>query len=197
MTSLNNAEEFYSKMIMEFYRVLKPNGTIWIFGTLHNIYTVGYLLKKFDFKILNNITWQKSNPAPNLSRKMFTHSTETILWAKKNNKQRYFFNYDLMRTENNHKQMKDVWTTSVINKSERRFGKHPTQKPLALLLRIIKASVDKDMVILDPFIGSGTTAVAADILNRKIIGIDNFKEYLDIAKKRVNDYKNERIGKIK
>ena len=113
------------------------------------------------------------------------------------NKQRYFFNYDLMRTENNHKQMKDVWTTSVINKSERRFGKHPTQKPLALLLRIIKASVDKDMVILDPFIGSGTTAVAADILNRKIIGIDNFKEYLDIAKKRVNDYKNERIGKIK
>ncbi|WEV51604.1 site-specific DNA-methyltransferase [Lactobacillus sp. ESL0731] len=192
----DSAEQFYLELLKECKRVLKIDGTLWLFGTLHNIYLLGYLLNKNDFKILNNITWQKSNPAPNLSRRMFTHSTETILWARKKDGKQYF-NYDLMRAENNHKQMKDVWTTSTISRSEKRFGKHPTQKPLALLKRILEASSKPDYLILDPFIGSGTTAVAGKLLNRKVIGIDSSEEYLDIAVKRLRDYKNEKVGKIK
>lgn len=188
-------EDFYSRMLQCFSRILKPNGTIWIFGNMNNIYTIGYLLGKYDFKVLNNVTWQKSNPAPNLSRKMFTHSTENIIWAKKNNGKQ-FFNYDLMREINHHKQMKDVWTTSTLNKSERRYGKHPTQKPLSLLLRMIKASTKHGMLVLDPFVGSGTTLVASKIYGIKGIGVDSSEEYLKIAKRRLDDYVNERIGKI-
>ncbi|WEV37466.1 site-specific DNA-methyltransferase [Lactobacillus sp. ESL0677] len=192
----DSAEQFYLKLLKECKRILKKDGTLWLFGTLHNIYLLGYLLNKNDFKILNNVTWQKSNPAPNLSRRMFTHSTETILWARKKDGKQYF-NYDLMRAENNHKQMKDVWTTSTISRSEKRFGKHPTQKPLALLKRILEASSKPDYLILDPLIGSGTTAVAGKLLNRKVIGVDSSEEYLDIAVKRLRDYKNEKVGKIK
>lgn len=190
------AEKFYEMFLQESYRVLKDNGTIWVFGSMHSIYTVGYLLPKFNFKILNNITWQKSNPAPNLSKRMFTHSTETIIWArKKSGKQ--LFNYDLMRDLNGHKQMKDVWTTSTITKSEKRFGNHPTQKPLAVMLRILQASTNNKSLVLDPFVGSGTTAIAGKLLNIRTIGVDNSEEFLDIAKSRAMDYKNERIGKIK
>lgn len=189
-------EHFYQKLIQEFQRILKPDGTVWIFGTMHNIYLIGYLLKQYNFKILNNITWQKTNPVPNLSCRMFTHSTETILWAKKSTGKQYF-NYDLMKQENGGKQMKDVWTTSTVSKSEKRFGKHPTQKPLAVLLRILQASAKSDDLILDPFVGSGTTAVAGRILGLKTIGVDNSSEYLEIAKQRILDYQNERIGKIK
>ncbi|RHW48236.1 site-specific DNA-methyltransferase [Bombilactobacillus bombi] len=188
-------EEFYRNMLQEFTRILAPNGTLWLFGTLHNIYILGYLLPKYHFQLLNNISWQKSNPAPNLSRRMFTHSTETILWSKKEHGKQ-FFNYDLMRQINNGKQMKDVWTTATINRSERRFGKHPTQKPLALLLRIIQASATKEMLVLDPFTGSGTTNLACKLQNIKSIGIDNSSEYLKIAQQRISDFKNERIGKI-
>ncbi|MER1300429.1 DNA-methyltransferase [Ligilactobacillus salivarius] len=191
-----SSEEFYSILLSEVYRVLKKDGTLWIFGTMHNIYTIGYLLKKYDFKILNNITWQKTNPAPNLSRRMFTHSTETILWAKKNTGKQVF-NYDLMREENGGKQMKDVWSTSTTSKGEKRFGKHPTQKPVSILSRIIKASTTEDMTILDTFIGSGTTAVAALLNNRKVIGVDNQLEYLNIAIKRIKNIDSEKVGKIK
>nr|WP_243115790.1 site-specific DNA-methyltransferase [Periweissella cryptocerci] len=182
-----DVEEFYSKLLDEARRVLKPNGALWIFGTMHNIYTLGYLLKKKDWAILNNVTWQKSNPAPNLSRRMFTHSTETILWAKKEKKAKQTFNYDLMREYNGGKQMKDVWTTSTIRNSERIFGKHPTQKPLALMERIIEASTGKGDVIIDPFVGSGTTALAGMIHGRQVIGVDLETEYLDIAKARIKN----------
>lgn len=191
-----SAEDFYRKFLDEAYRVLKPNGTIWLFGTMHNIYLLGYLLPKYDFKLLNNITWQKSNPVPNLSCRMFTHSTETILWAKKS-KGKHLFNYSVMKEMNENKQMKDVWTTPTINRSEKRFGKHPTQKPLSLMIRILQASAKENDVILDPFVGSGTSMVAGTILNMKTIGIDNSTDYLDIAKKRIIDFKNEKIGKIK
>jgi len=190
-----DTELFYKTLLEECYRVLKDNGTLWIFGTMHNIYTIGYLLPKCNFKILNNVIWQKSNPAPNLSRRMFTHSTETILWAKKKDGKQ-LFNYDLMREINNHKQMKDVWTTSTINKSEKRFGKHPTQKPLAVMIRVLESCTDNKSLIVDPFVGSGTTAVAGKLLNRRVVGIDNSSEYLDIAKQRVLDFKNEKVGKI-
>lgn len=192
----NDAETFYAEFIQASYRLLKPNGTIWISGTMHNIYTIGYLLPKYGFKILNNITWQKSNPAPNLSRRMFTHSTETIIWARKENGKQ-LFNYDMMREENNHKQMKDVWTTANTSKGEKRFGKHPTQKPLALMMRILKASANKDSKILDPFVGSGTTVVAAKLLGFNAVGVDNNSEFLEIAKQRLENYETEKVGKIK
>lgn len=162
---------------------------------MHNIYLLGYLIQKHDLKILNNITWQKSNPAPNLSCRMFTHSTETILWGK-NRSGKQTFNYALMKAENDNRQMKDVWTTSNTSKGEKRFGKHPTQKPLAIIERIIKASSVPGMTVLDPFIGSGTTAVACKKYDCKVIGVDSELEYLRIAKKRIIDYQNEKVGKI-
>lgn len=190
-----NKEEFYQCFLNQAKRVLKKNGTMWIFGTLHNIYLLGYMLEKFGFKILNNITWRKTNPPPNLSCRMFTHSTETILWVKKN-EGKQLFNYEEMRKRNGNRQMKDVWSTSVTSKSEKRFGKHPTQKPLALIERILSASVCKTSIILDPFVGSGTTAVVARKLGVRMIGIDNNYDYINIAKQRVDNYKTEKMGKI-
>lgn len=167
-------------------RVLKPNGTIWISGTLHNIFSVGMALEEEGFKIINNITWQKTNPPPNLACRCFTHSTETILWAKKDIKNaRYTFNYKLMKELNGGKQMKDVWTGSLTKKSEKIYGKHPTQKPEYLLERIIQASANKNDIVLDPFCGSGTTGVAALRNGCVFLGIDNNENYLKIAQKRL------------
>ncbi|HJE86108.1 MAG TPA: site-specific DNA-methyltransferase [Levilactobacillus hammesii] len=182
-----SSEAFNALFLKEAQRVLKPTGTIWIFGSLHNIYEVGYLLKKYDYRLLNNITWQKLNPPPNLSCRMFTHSTETILWARKFPKVPHFFNYNLMRHYNQGKQMKDVWSTPVIQQSERRFGRHPTQKPISIIKRMIEASTTEGMTILDPFVGSGTTAVACQSLKRYCIGIDSSPEYLAIAKRRLEN----------
>ncbi|MFD1454583.1 DNA-methyltransferase [Levilactobacillus lanxiensis] len=181
------SEIFNDLFLKESRRILKPHGTIWVFGSLHNIYEVGYLMKQHDYRILNNITWQKLNPPPNLSCRMFTHSTETIIWARKFAKQKHYYNYDLMREYNHGKQMKDVWSTPVIKQSERKFGRHPTQKPLAIITRIIEASTTEEMLVLDPFIGSGTTAVACQLLNRHCIGIDLSPEYLEIAKRRIHN----------
>lgn len=186
--SLQEKHEFNRKWIKECYRLLKDEGTIWISGTLHNIYSIGMALEEEGFKIINNITWQKSNPPPNLACKTFTHSTETVLWARKDiKKAKYKFNYKLMKELNNNKQMKDVWTTSLTKPSEKRFGKHPTQKPLELLEKIILASTNENDLILDPFSGSGTTGIAAKRLNRNYVGIDKEKEYLDISIKRYED----------
>ncbi|WP_194964496.1 DNA-methyltransferase, partial [Streptococcus suis] len=133
-----------------------------------------------------NITWQKTNPAPNLSCRYFTHSTETILWARKNYKKaRHYYNYDLMKELNDGKQMKDVWTGGLTAKSEKWAGKHPTQKPEYLLERIILASTKENDYILDPFVGSGTTGVVAKRLGRRFIGIDAERDYLKIAKTRL------------
>ena len=177
-------EEFYTNFLTQARRTLKENGTIFLFGTMHNIYVLGYLLNKLNFKILNNITWQKTNPAPNLSCKMFTHSTETIIWAKKSENSKHFFNYDLMKKENNGKQMKDVWTSSTTKPSEKKNGKHPTQKPLWLMKRLILASTKENDSILDCFSGSGTTLLAANELNRKAMGIEMEKDYFDLTIRR-------------
>ena len=190
--SIKEKHDFNKKWIKECYRVLKDNGTIWISGTLHNIYSIGMALEEEGFKIINNITWQKTNPPPNLACKAFTHSTETILWAKKNlKKNKYTFNYDLMKELNDNKQMKDVWTTSLTKPSEKKQGKHPTQKPLEILDRIILASTKENDLILDPFCGSSTTGIAATKLNRKYIGIDNQKEYLDLSIRRYKEIKGD------
>jgi len=168
--------------------ILTKNGTLWVSGSLHNIYSVGMALEQEGYKILNNITWQKTNPAPNLSKRYFTHSTETILWARKNEKNaKHYYNYELMKEINGNRQMKDVWTGALTSQSEKVMGKHPTQKPEYLLERIILASTKKNDVILDPFVGSGTTCVVAKKLGRKSIGIDNNIEYLEIAKRRLEN----------
>ena len=169
--------------------LLKPEGTIWISGTLHNIYSIGMALEEEGFHIVNNITWQKTNPPPNLACKCFTHSTETILWACLPNakgQKKYYFNYEEMKRQNNHKQMKDVWTGSLTKPSEKRAGKHPTQKPLYLLERIIEASTKPGDMILDPFSGSSTTGVAAKKLGRKFVGIEREEEYIELSKRRLS-----------
>ena len=179
-------------------RVLKDNGSIWISGTFHNIYSIGVALELEGFIIINNITWEKPNPAPNLACRCFTNSTETILWATKRltntKKGKYTFNYQLMKEQNGGKQMKDVWNMKLPLKIEKVFGKHPTQKPEALLERIILASTNEGDLILDPFNGSGTTGVAALKLNRKYIGIDNNLEYLEITKKRIESLEDIKNG---
>lgn len=168
--------------------LLKDNGTIWISGTLHNIYSIGFALEQEGFKILNNITWQKTNPPPNLGCRNFTHSTETILWAKKDNKKaKHYFDYEKMKSLNNHKQMKDVWTGALTPKNEKKYGKHPTQKPLYIIDRLIRASTKENDLILDPFLGSGTTGVSAKKLNRKFIGIEKDEQFFNIAKNRISN----------
>ena len=188
VSSLEEKHVFNREWISLAKKLLKPNGTIWISGSFHNIYSVGMALEQEGFKILNNITWQKTNPAPNLSCRYFTHSTETILWARKDTKNaKHYYNYDLMKELNGGKQMKDVWTGSLTKKSEKWAGKHPTQKPEYLLERIILASTREGDYILDPFVGSGTTGVVAKRLGRRFIGIDSEEDYLKIAKLRLDN----------
>lgn len=178
--------EFNRRWIKLCRQILKPNGTIWISGTLHNIYSVGMALEQEGFKIINNITWQKTNPPPNLACKCFTHSTETILWAQKADRNaRHFFNYALMKEINGGKQMKDVWTGPLTPSSEKQFGKHPTQKPLYLLERILLASTNENDIVLDPFCGSSTTGVACKRLKRNYIGIDSSEEYINLSVERL------------
>ena len=183
--SLKEKHNFNKKWIRACKHVLKPNGTLWISGTMHNIYSIGMALEEEGFKIINNITWKKLNPPPNISCRAFVHSTETILWAKKDDKKaKHKFNYEVMKEMNDGKQMKDVWETSLTKPSEKKCGKHPTQKPVALLEKIILASTDENDLILDPFNGSGTTGIVANRLNRRYIGIEKEKEYLDLTIKR-------------
>lgn len=187
--SIEEKHKFNRKWIRLCYQILKDNGTIWISGTMHNIYSIGMALEQEGFKIINNITWRKLNPPPNISCRAFVHSTETILWAKKDIKKvKYKFNYELMKKLNNGKQMKDVWETSLTKQSEKKCGKHPTQKPIELLEKIILGSTDEGDLILDPFNGSGTTGIVASKLNRKYIGIEKEKEYLDLTIRRKEDY---------
>ena len=189
--NIEEKHKFNRKWIRLCYQVLKDNGTIWISGTMHNIYSIGMALEQEGFKIINNITWKKTNPPPNISCRAFVHSTETILWAKKDIKNaKYTFNYKLMKELNQGKQMKDVWETSLTKPSEKKFGKHPTQKPEILLEKIILASTNEGDLILDPFNGSGTTGIVASKLNRKYIGIEQDKKYLDLTIKRKEYYEN-------
>lgn len=193
---------YHRKWIRLCRDVLKDNGTIWISSTLHSVYAIGVALEMEGFSIINNIIWQKTNPSPNLACRCFTHSTETVIWARKQltqkKKGKHTFNYELMKVENGGKQMKDVWMfnelepefyiSSVTPQSEKREGKHPTQKPLGLLERIIKSSTNEGDLILDPFNGSGTTGIAASKLGRKYIGIEKEEEYIDLTIRRLINY---------
>ncbi len=166
-------------------RLLKPNGTIWVSGTSHVIYSVGFAMQQLGFKQLNEIVWEKPNPPPNLSCRYFTHSTETLLWAARDRKSKHHFAYARMREINGGKQMKSVWRMTAPGKSEKQHGKHPTQKPLSLLERVIESACPPEGVILDPFNGSGTTGVAAARAGHPYVGIDQQVEYLDLTRARL------------
>ena len=163
---------------------LKDNGTIWISGTYHNIFSVANCLTELGYKILNVVTWAKTNPPPNISCRYFTYSTEFIIWARKSEKKPHYFNYDLMKQLNGDKQMTDVWHLPAIARWEKSCGKHPTQKPLALLARILMASTKPGEWVLDPFCGSSTTGIAANLLGRRYLGIDQEKQYIEMGKNR-------------
>jgi len=195
IAGIEKKHKFNRKWIRLCKKVLKPSGSIWISGTLHNIYSIGMALEQEGFKLINNITWQKTNPPPNIACRCFTHSTETILWAKKDDKKtKHIFNYQEMKKANNGKQMKDVWAGSLTKPSEKKEGKHPTQKPGYLLERIVLSSTNTGQVVLDPFCGSGTTGIEAVRNGRLFIGIDNNEEYLQLTKKRLEKVTNDKKG---
>ncbi len=206
MVSVNKAEwdvskgvledfKFHKKWIKAAHRLLKPNGTLWISGTYHSIYLCGHALQENGYKILNDIAWFKPNGAPNISCRYFTASHETLLWSAKSPNSKHTFNYESMKYnrweedvfKKEAKQMRSVWCIPTPGPSEKKSGKHPTQKPLALLERVILASTQEGDTVLDPFNGSGTTGIAALKLGRKYVGIDNKTEYLDITVKRIQD----------
>lgn len=178
---------FTLRWLRECQRILTPNGTIWVSGTSHIIYAVGYAMQDLGYKILNDIAWFKVNPPPNLSCRYFTHSTETILWAAKNKDSRHYFNYELMKKLNNNKQMLSFWSIKAPGSEEKKYGKHPTQKPLELLNRIILSSTRPGDIVLDPFCGSSTTGIAAFCKGRQFLGIELEEEYLKVSLKRLKD----------
>ena len=172
---------------------LKDNGTIWISGTYHNIFSVANCLTELGYKILNVVTWAKTNPPPNISCRYFTYSTEFIIWARKSEKKPHYFNYDLMKQINGDKQMTDVWHLPAIAPWEKSCGKHPTQKPLALLARIIMASTKQGEWVLDPFCGSSTTGIAANLLGRRYLGIEQEGDFVAMSQKRREELNNIEI----
>ena len=170
--------------------LLKPNGSIWISGTPHSIFQVGYALQSLGFKIMNEIIWYKPNAPPNLTGKYFAHAHESLIWAKKDSKAKHYFNYDLMKKwadkiSPQDKQMRSVWYIPLTPFEEKKYGKHPTQKPLELLRRIILSNSKEGDLILDPFLGSGTTGVVAKKFNRNFVGIEIEKEFCDLAERRI------------
>jgi site-specific DNA-methyltransferase (adenine-specific) len=187
-------------------RVLKPSGTLWVSGTQHVIFSVGFAMQKLGYKLLNTVTWYKPNASPNLSCRYFTHSTELLVWASPNRKGKllHVFNYPQMKAENGGKQMRDVWalprsgdeelsadgqgriwTQIAPRRAEKTLGSHPTQKPLALLERLLRSTTHEDALVLDPFNGSGTTGVAALRMGRRYVGIDVDPAYLELSRRRL------------
>ena len=178
--------EFTLRWLAECRRLLKPHGSIWVSGTMHIVHSMGYAMQRLGYKLLNDITWVKPNPPPNLSCRYFTHATETLLWAGRDKKCRHKFNYALMKRVNRGKQMKSVWEIEAPRREEKVFGKHPTQKPVALLERIIAAASDENDLVLDPFSGSATTGIAAARLGRAYAGVEREPLFLHISECRFN-----------
>ncbi len=190
---------FHVNWIRECKRVLKPQGTLWVSGTYHSIYQCGYALQLTGYHIMNDVAWYKPNASPNLSCRYFTASHESLIWAKEDKKAKHTFNYQNMKNGNwpndfvkkPGKQMRSVWAINTPAPWEKRFGKHPTQKPYDLLKRIVLASSNEGDVVLDPFTGSSTTGLAANAWKRKFIGIDTDKKYLDLSIKRFEEAKQK------
>ncbi len=194
VTSLNNINDFNRRWLSACRNVLKNDGTIWVSGTYHNIFSVATCLVELGFKVLNIIVWQKSDAKPTLSRSYFNFTTEYLVWARKSEKIPHYFNCEIMEQINGGVRMGDVWRIPFVASWEMKQGKHPTQKPLRLLYRIIISSTREGELILDPFAGSCTTGVAANLLGRRFVGIDQSKEFLDYAIKRKHEIENENIA---
>lgn len=192
--SWEDINSFNRNWIAKCRKLLKENGTIWICGTYHNIYSVEQCLIELGFKILNIVVWQKIDPPPTPYGGRFNFSAEYIVWARKNDNVTHCFHYDLLKQMNGGKEMPDVWKFARPSFWERKLGQHPTQKPLRLLYRIILSCTDSGNTILDPFSGSCTTGIAANLINRKFIGIDKDKNYLDYGIRREQEMKIPNIG---
>ena len=188
--SSDDIDKFNQEWINQCKPLLKDNGTIWVCGTYHNIFSVEKCLRNAGFRIINIITWQKSDPTPTWGNLHFNFSSEYIIWAKKTPMANHYFNYELMKQLNGGKLMPDVWKLPTVGLWEKTCGKHPTQKPLRLLYRIILASTKVGDIILDPFAGSSTTGIAANLLGRKFIGIEQDEDFLLLGKKRKMDIEN-------
>lgn len=192
--------EFHYNWIQACRRVLKPNGSLWISGTYHSIYSCGFALQKQGWHTVNDICWFKPNAAPNLACRMFTASHETLIWARKSKAAKHYFNYDLVRDRDwngdfikkPNRQMRSVWAINTPRNGEKKHGKHPTQKPESLMERIILACTRKNALVLDPFCGSATTGVVALRNNRRFVGIDSSEEYLEkLAIPRIQDLRED------
>lgn len=193
--------KFHEAWLNQCRRILKPEGTIWVSGTYHSIYQCGFLIQKLGYHILNDVAWFKPNAAPNLSCRFFTASHETLIWARKDKKAKHTFNYEAMKNGNFPEdpmkkpdtQMRSVWSIPTPSPSEKELGKHPTQKSLSLLKRIVAASTNEGDIILDPFNGGGTTGIATKLLgNRQYIGIDMNEEYIELTRKKYENINNQK-----
>ena len=181
--------EFNRSWLAGAHRILKPAGSIWVTGTVHSYLSVGMAMAELGFRILNDIVWEKPNPPPNLGCRCFTHSTEVILWATKaplGSGGRHVFHYDDMKDANGGTQMRNVWRFPPAGRIERRHGSHPTQKPVALIERCILASTDVGGLVVDPFLGSGSTGVAAMGVRRRFMGSDISEDYLGLSIRRLS-----------
>ncbi len=189
--SFKTYDKFTSDWLTECKRVLKKNGSIWVIGSYHNIFRVGKIIQDLGFWILNDVIWNKNNPMPNFRGTRFTNAHETLIWASKSKKSKYTFNYQSMKCFNDDLQMRSTWNLPICNGKERLKNNgakvHSTQKPEALLHRIILASSNKNDYILDPFLGSGTTAVVSKKLGRSYVGIEKEKIYYEAANKRLRN----------
>ena len=187
--NFNDYDNFCKLWLTESKRVLKDNGSIWVIGTYHNIFRLGYHIQNMEFWILNDVIWRKNNPMPNFRGTRFTNAHETLIWASKNKKSKYTFNYQSLKCLNDDLQMRSDWTLPICNGNERikKNGKkvHSTQKPESLLHRILLASTNKGDFVFDPFLGTGTTAAVAKKLGRNYFGIENEKKYFKTAKQRL------------
>ena len=192
-TTTEEMDAFNLRWLSAVREHMKNDATIWVSGTHHNIFSVQQQLLKLGFKILNVITWAKTNPPPNVSCRYFTYSTEFIIWARKSPRVPHFFNYRLMKELNGDKQMTDVWRLPAIGVWEKTCGKHPTQKPLGVLARLIQASTEPGAWILDPFSGSATTGIAANLLGRRYLGLETEEKFLGMSRARREEIENEEM----
>lgn len=183
--SFEKDHEFNVRWLREARRILKPAGTIWVTGTHHVIFSLGFAMQSIGYKVINDITWEKPDPPPNAMHTAFTHAHETLLWASKDRRARHTFNYDVINSPAPGAQVSSVWRIPSVPRREKSHGYHPTQKPLRLVRRALLASTREGDLVFDPFCGSGTTAVAAKELNRFFAGAELEKEYAELAERRI------------
>jgi len=196
--SYEDYDNFTKSWLSECQRIIKPTGSIWVIGMYHNIFRVGTIMQNLGIWFLNDVIWIKTDALPNLNGRRFTNNHETLIWAVKDkNCKNYTFNYEQMKQMNNGKQMKDTdWIFGLCRgqerlKDENGIKAHPTQKPLKLIQQVLLTASNKNDLILDPFFGTGTTGIVAKALGRNWIGIEKEKKYVELANKRITDFKRQ------